>query len=78
MILDLPATTEQLLLDNAKQKGLGVQDYLLFLLKNDKSPVSNVENTVNTRFPVGLMANKNIIIRDDFDEPLDDLFNCLH
>lgn len=77
MIIDLPQTTEQLLLDNAKQKGLGVQDYLLFLLQNDRSSMPNVENTVNTRFPVGLMAKQNIVIRDDFDEPLDDLFNCL-
>lgn len=74
MIIDLPPQTKQMLIKNAQNKGLSINEYLNILLKNDMPTTQTQE-----RFPVGLMQNHpdRIILHDNFDEPIDDLFDVL-
>lgn len=79
MIIDLPQTTEQLLIDKAKDKGLAIHEYLNWLLMKDSSVTPIQPTQTPERFPIGLMQHhpKRIQLHDNFDEPLDDLFDCL-
>ncbi|OOR92803.1 hypothetical protein B0181_01325 [Moraxella caviae] len=62
---NLQTLAEQSVLNFLKQK----------ISQNERTPQTSTQ-TMPTTYPLGMMQNQ-IVLHDDFDEPIDDLFECL-